>query len=485
MNQRIPVIYWVTIGVAAFVAILSLILAVFRRDLYQLTYFDPVIGWVGLVLALAALGPTLVAPNLNDTRAARVVLAMIVVLGLFQILLIFRGLGAENMPGDFRIYWTAGQRVYSGYQSPYNETTLTAPAFPFPTYLIYWLSSLGGYLAVRESFAVYTLANGIIWFVCCFVLWREYHIPAGYSVLNSWLIFWLVNSTAYESFVALGQTTILAFAPIVGALIFFGRNGVGSWFIAGAVVGIAAMVKPQMIVYLIAVGLLLFVRSQPRRTMLVRLSALIGAGCAVILGTAVSLVLPSGINLDTYRQFLFEVYPKITNPQFIAYNSVFGLIKGNASPVALVVTVLGALGLPPASTTYSVVSFLGILLFAFVMLRWANAGHSLSHYFLLWSFAPLLVTPLTHTYAVVWVTPILLLLVRNMLIQKRRSEVLILLTLLIGLLRVQDTIFTLFALVAAWLFALKWFNLNPTENADAIRVRAFAIPVNEIPKEVQ
>lgn len=464
LNRRTKLIYCAALIVTCGVAVLSLFLRVFRPQAYELTYFDPLIGWVGLAMALIALGPTMLAPSLYDVWPARVVLAASLGLAVFQALLVHRALSADTPPGDFTIYWSAGQRVYGEGQSPYSATNVVAAAFPFPTYLIYWFTSLGGRFTAKESFAGYTLASGILWLVSCIALWRHFGLRSEYALAKCWIVFWLLDSTGFEALVGLGQTTILVMVLIIGALIFLSKPSVPRWMAAGSLLGLGIMIKPQLAEYLVALAALLFLWISDRRTASLALLAIAGAVLTVLGGIGVSLILPGAVRLETYRQFLFEVYPAVNNPSVVPYTGRFGLVKGNASPVALVVTALGGLGLAPSSLTYSLVSLLATVLYAVLMLRRVNGGLPLSRYFLLWSFGPVLLTPLSHTYSVVWATPALLVLARDILILSRRADLLMLITIAIGLLRVQATFLTLFSMLALLILALQWLGKGMADN---------------------
>ncbi len=456
----IVVVRYVYVFVLLAVSIATVIAVLLRwlaPELQQGSIFDPVIGWIGLALTLVSISPFIFSTWIG-IESRYIVYASILALFTYQLFVIVRVIVSRDFGIDFRNYFESAMMLYGKEQSPYSLPPGVAVAFPFPSYLIYWLISLGGRLSIGDSFLIYCGLNLVLWVSLNVILWHHFRLDAGSNLVNGFIILCILNSTGWESFLGLGQTTVIILFLIVLMLMCFRKQQNIWWFGGGALLALAIMIKAQLLVLLIGLGILFLSRIKNARPSFNVPAALLGVAVTVMILIPVSLFFPPGLTLDIYKEWLFEVYPSVNNPAINPYTATFGVIHGNASPIALLVQLTGRLfGLMPSSSLYSVVTVLGIIVFAGWIYRHIDIDLPLEDCLLLWLYGTVLLTPLTHTNSVVWVTPAFLVLLRNLFASEVPNSLLVFLaTFSFAVLRLQIPILTLASLTILLVLTFKW-----------------------------
>jgi hypothetical protein len=294
-----------------------------------------------MLLGLAFRGP--IAQTLR--RIAMLVAIGIPTLFLIGAIAFYRG----DPQFDFYVNYQAAIQLYGANGDPY--TVHAAYSFPFPTFYLYWL--LGGLHDPLRAWYLWWAVNGVLWAICAILLLRTIP-PARTPLLRD--LRWFVCA-AIPAMVVLwqGQTAIFILVGLVAlhyALTYPSRF---SLIIGSAGLAFAALIKPQLA--LVGLGLLIWsaaiaVREPDRRPEVIRVVLLsISAAGIAGLAIALTLLLPGGVNFDTYKAFINEALPQVArasdglvigSPAFVASVIANGLGASNAISdlVSTIVTVI-------------------------------------------------------------------------------------------------------------------------------------------------
>jgi hypothetical protein len=171
-------------------------------------------------------------------RRALVFAALVVCIALVADMVVWRIVRAELTP-DYTMFWTAGRFALEG-RNPYDVVALTnAQAwiretsgplpFPYPPSALLFVGVFA-LLPFWPSFCIWTAAGvGAFWFAA-----RQY-------VSASAILLGLVTSTSLFGLIQ-GQTPFWTGAALLGAVALLDKRPV----VAGALLGAAAALKPQM-----------------------------------------------------------------------------------------------------------------------------------------------------------------------------------------------------------------------------------------------
>lgn len=212
---------------------------------------------------------------------------------------------------DFSVNYRAALAVYRDGLSPYSVAA--AYSFPFPSFYLYWLVSGFGQLNESQAWIVWWVINAVLWAVCVWLLWRlipfsEPRRPDATTDLRRYAAVALPAALTLWQ----GQTALMILLGLV--LLHGGLVAGSSWrmrLLGGVGLALATLIKPQL--GLVGVGLLIFMAWQPP-TQRLRIVTVLGASLisAMIL-IAATLLLPGGIALDHYVQFV-RVLPSVAQP---------------------------------------------------------------------------------------------------------------------------------------------------------------------------
>ncbi len=240
-------------------------------------------------------------------------------------------------PFDFHVNYQAAVGLYRHGDSPYSVHA--AYSFPFPTFYLYWLASGFGSLSESQTWIVWWLANGAIWAACAWVAWRglprvnlthrsrrecspapqaarDFQDRAFSPSLNQDIRegvrrYALVTIPAMTTLWQ-GQTALLILAGLVGVQFALAQPGKRRLIVGGIGLGWAALIKPQLALVGIGLGLWMIARRDRSAWRVVRLIG--AAAVTALIGVALTLILPGGVSLDTYRQFVQETLPQVASP---------------------------------------------------------------------------------------------------------------------------------------------------------------------------
>lgn len=462
-HQGIRVIYVLLLCVAASIAALSLYLRLFHPTYYAFSIFDPTIGWWGWALSLIAIAPIILGRGPSKRTKLIVPAVCILILAAFQSFILGRSLFAADVPGDFSMNFRGALEIYGKLASPYSISG--SVSFPFPTYIIYWFSSLAGRLTISQSFSLFVIANSLIWLSVAALLWKHYKV--GEFDPHSRLLFVLLflNSSAFDAFAGTGQTTVFVSLALAIMLVSFSKAGLRWFLLGGAAAGTAALIKPQVSIVLVGLVVILFHQIWKREQINHLVASLAGAVAAFASLIGISLLFPSGLKLQTYSEFFTSVLPSLSDPGASRVWSTFGIMRGNASPIALIVSGLsGVFGVNPSRLS-SIATIAGLLAFSILTFRTSRSRLELA--ILPWLFAPLFLTQVTWSYSSVWIVPAFLFVFSRQLgSNDRRMPFLFFAG--YGLLRVGPNALALMALCI--LFTLLLQSLSEGVKVDHLRV---------------
>lgn len=208
---------------------------------------------------------------------------------------------------DFDVNHRAALLLYGQNSDPYSIHTVWS--FPFPTFYTYWLLGGLGRLNISQAWVAWWLVNGVLWLVCAVLLWRTLPVPVSQRERDTLLY----AAAAVPGMTTLwqGQTALLILAGLTTLHLAIRR---GRWIVGGVGLAWAALVKPQLA--LVGVGLAVWIGLRARRGENVRgpVTALIAAGVVAVALIGLTLLLPGGVTLDTYREFFAETLPRIARP---------------------------------------------------------------------------------------------------------------------------------------------------------------------------
>jgi len=415
------VIYALLVLAVLCMAGVSFYLHLFDLTYYRFSFFDPTIVWLGCLVSLIAIFP--LAARLKISRRARIYIAAacILVLGLGQLAVFLHAPFADFVPGDFFINFQASQELYAKLSSPYSITG--SISFPFPTYFIYWLSSLGGSLSMNRSFVSFLVLNLLAWFIAAIVLWKHFQFGRIDAYGRSLLVLFLLNSSAFDAITGNGQTTVFVMLALVVMLVAFSKES-SKWFLAGgACAGIAVLIKPQAALILLGLLVILCYNLWHRRSCKPLLVSIAGAVGVIVLLISVSLWFPAGLRVEFYGEFFGKVLPTLNDPAQSGVQTSFEIIRGNASPVALMVWLVSSLLGANVRGLSIVITILAVGFFIVAVIKTARLPLSIA--MLPWLFAPLLVTNLTWAYSGAWILPACLFMISRFLQREKNAAAVI------------------------------------------------------------
>ena len=270
----------------------------------------------GVFVAVSAL-PMLVGLLLREgavsalLRRVAILLAVLIPVVFLALYLALPGTGHAQF--DFSTNDQAARLLYGSGGNPYSIHA--AYSFPFPTFYLYWLNSGFGTLSESAAWTISWFGNGAIWLVCVLVLWRT--LPSIGSARGRDVRYYAAAAIPAMTTIWQGQTALLILAGLVAlhqALMEPARRL--TWIAGGVGLAWATLIKPQLALVgfgLLVYGLLLRTSKTPENDS--RLIWILGASVAAATAMiGLTLILPGGVTLDTYRRFVSEALPQVARP---------------------------------------------------------------------------------------------------------------------------------------------------------------------------
>lgn len=165
----------------------------------------------------------------------------------------------------------------------------------------------------------------------------------------------VINNPALSAGIAYGNTSVIA--ALLVNLYFLSLTQQWHRLIPALFLGLAIFIKPQLAVIGLGILVALVHRTiRERKLNLENFKFVVALGVVSICIFVVPLLVPGGMNMDTYTQFFTKTLPSLTNPAEQPKNTLFGFHSLDASPIALVLTIL--LGFGVSSSAYAALALL-------------------------------------------------------------------------------------------------------------------------------
>lgn len=294
---------------------------------------------------------------------------------------------------DFDINFYGARELYINGCSPYGieekyQLSNTSQSFPFPTYAIYWACSAFGRWGKDTTGISFTFLNLIA--VLLFV-WVGIKI-AGVKILplydNLWLsvtiLFVTLNSLLW-GIIMNGQTPLMAACFLVIAIWFTKKERIFYDILAGLLLVLGVLIKPNFgifVLYFLITG----IKDESYHHLRVFISFVL----FIILFIIVTLVVPGGVNCQTYSDFITQVGP-VLEQKIIS--------EGNISLVGLISGIVG--NFVSAMVIMVLLVVASIIVAIYKKLSWP-----------VWLIITLLVSPITWGSYTVLALPVLFLIIR-------------------------------------------------------------------------
>jgi hypothetical protein len=415
------------------------------------------INGAGVLVAISAL-PMLAGMLLREGTLAiwlrRLALLLALLLpAIFMVLAAFYLAPSSNVPFDFTVNYDAAQALYAHGANPYSVQA--AYSFPFPTFYFYWLASGFGALSKSATWIVWWIANAAVWLGCVLLMWRT--LPGIVSVRGRDCLRYVCAAIPAITTLWQGQTALLILAGLTALhLALLSNNSRLMWISGGAGLAWATLIKPQLALVGVGIGLWTLFVNRAHRWNEVR-SILWIAGSAVLVGTfliGLTLILPGGVTLDTYQRFVSEALPKVARP-----GDSIEVIGSPAFVIAALATRLGASG-STADVLSTIVTLIVLAVAAFWTLRRVN--RPLTEISAGWGVWAMVAPRVTWTWYAVWCLPFFLLAVHEAI--RTRSR-LVLFVVVLALLNLQLASIPVEAVTILLLIALVWTSFREPINA--------------------
>jgi len=347
-------------------------------------------------------------------RQVAIVAAVIVPVCFMALAVVFYIRPSRPVFFDYSVNYDAAAALYGQGTSPYQIEA--AYSFPLPTFFLYWAGSLFGHLEKSSAWVLWWIGGAILWSGCAIFLLRSI-APARNIRERDCLRYACVAIPAMTTLWQ-GQTAVFILAGLVllhEALQQVQNRRAFPSLMGGVGLAWAALIKPQLALVGLGLGAwAILAWSQNRRKVAAQVATLLAA--AVITATtliAVSLVLPGGITLDTYRDFITQALPKVAMP-----SSGLSVVGSPAFTAASIAATLGA-----SDATVTLVSNAVTLVVLAFAIYWTlrRAQRPLIEIAAGWGVWAMVAPRVTWPWYAVWCLPFFLLAIREALSRPRAT----------------------------------------------------------------
>jgi hypothetical protein len=351
---------------------------------------------------------------------------------------------------DFKVNYDAAKVLYGQNGDPYSVHA--AYSFPFPTFHLYWITSLFGQLSQPAAWVVWWIVNLVVWAICAILLWRT--LPRSASPRGRDMMLYAAVAIPAMATLWQGQTALFALAGLVSLHLATLSESRWTWIIGGVGLAIATLIKPQ--IALVGLGIVIWLAWRKNDREFLKRSLWI-AGSAIIAALAligITLILPGGVSLDTYQRFISEALPQIARPGDAIW--VIGSPSFVASWLAL------QFGLP--SPTVDLVGTMVTMLMIVAGIIWTikRRDRGLVEIAAGWAVWAMIALRVTWTWYAAWCLPFFLLTV-NETANNRQTRRLGIIVVILALLNLQVSILPVAFLTILLLIGILWTSFKPTK----------------------
>jgi hypothetical protein len=339
---------------------------------------------------------------------------------------------------DFEVNHQAARAMYGMGESPY--TVPDAYSFPFPTFYLYWVFSGFGALPETASWVVWWLVNAVVWIGCAVVLFRTLKPPR-----NAFPLF-IYTCAAIPAMATLwqGQTALFILAGLTA--LHVGLQDRRYAIVGGVGLAFAAMIKPQLaLVGLGLAALWVFSPMARRAHTTVLVSAVISGLAALVL----TVIIPGGVTLDTYREFFTAALPQVAQP------TTTDLVT-SGSPAFVASWLALQAGAPPNVGNLVSNSVTGIMIIAGLYWTWQRRDRLAIEVAAAWGVWAMIAPRVAWTWYAAWCLPFFLLALDEDIRRGASRGRLVLYPLLLGVYSLQASSLVLNLTANVILFALVW-----------------------------
>jgi hypothetical protein len=417
----------------------------------------------GPLVAISAV-PMLAGIALRDGPLAGLLrrLAILLALALPAIFMLLAALyvqGSGQVFFDFQVNHRAALALYRDGLDPYSVPA--AYSFPFPTFFLYWVLSGFGNLSETASWMVWWLVNALIWLVCALLLWRT--LPRPTSPRERHFLIYAAVSIPAITTIWQGQTALfilLGLAALHYAAHTTPDFSLPRTILGGAGLACATLIKPQMALVGIGIALWAILAWRSGRKTDAQRAALIvvSSGMIVLLLLGLTILLPGGVTLDTFRKFVTVALPQVAQP-------ADALVIG--SPAFTAATLAYSLGAP--SRTVDLVANIAtaiVLIFAAFWTR-RRADRPLIEIAAGWGVWAMVAPRVAWVWYAAWCLPFFLLTVQETLRQRRPIWRQAWIVLVLALLNLQVSSQLIATITLALLIALLWTSFRSVTPAES------------------
>ncbi|HVO42872.1 MAG TPA: hypothetical protein VMT34_09620 [Aggregatilineales bacterium] len=320
---------------------------------------------------------------------------------------------------DFNVNYRAAAALYLDGSDPY--TVHAAYSFPIPTFYLYWLFSRA--LSPLAAWYAWWIVNAVIWAGCALLLWRS--LPPAADPIARAMGLYVCAAIPGITVLWQGQTALLILAGLVAVHYGLRSPGRTNLLIGAAGLAWAALIKPQLVLVGLGIAIWAALRwgatPDRRAEALHAIRLLTGAVAIAVAAVLVTLVLPGGVTLETYRAFLGEALPQVARPSD-------GLVIGSpAFAAAAIANVLGASDrAADAISTVVTVAMVG----AGAFWTWRHRHEAAISIAAGWGVWAMVIPRVAWTWYAAWCLPFFLLTVNG---DRRRDALLVIILALLAL----------------------------------------------------
>lgn len=420
---------------------------------------DSLISGAGVFVAFSAL-PMLPGLLLRQGNLAallrRIAITLAVILPiLFMLLTAVIFLSQQNPNNtnvffDYRVNLQAALTLYRDGATPY--TVPAAYSFPFPTFFLYALLDGFGSLSFSTGWIVWWIVNGVIWLSCVVILLRT--IPATKSNRERDVLRYLCVAIPAITTLWQGQTALFILSGLV--LLHIGTlpgRGSGWQFLGGAGLAFAALIKPQLALVGAAPflwGVMAFRQGNHenvRRATSILVSAAITGSSLIVL----TLLLPGGVTLDTYRDFFTQALPQVARP-------ADGVVIG--SPAFMAAVIAYQAGLPANVENLAATGVTVIVAGLAIFWTLRRSDRSLAEITAVWGVVAMVAPRVAWTWYAAWCLPFFLLSAQESAKRNHYGRIAIM-VIVLAIFNLQTTTLLIDFLAISMLIVLAWCSFTP------------------------
>ncbi len=412
---------------------------------------DGILNGAGPLVVVSAL-PMLAGLLLSGAWAAHlrrlaIVLALALPIALMAAVATLYLPHSDSAFFDFQVNHQAASVLYGTGGDPYSVHA--AYSFPFPTFYLYWIFGGLGSLSETQAWVAWWVINGLLWAGCAWLLWRV--LPPAASPLERDMR--LYTAVAIPAITTLweGQTALFILLGLVGVHVA-ALSGRSRW--GGIGLALAALVKPQLA--LVGLGIVLWGilarRSSRYLDMWPAIRIVILAALVALALIILTILLPGGVTVETYRQFVAAALPQVARP-------ADALVIGSPAFVAGAI----ALSLGASERTADLLANAVTVLILAIAVLWTlrRAGRPLTEVAAGWGVWAMVAPRVTWMWYAAWCLPFFLLAVQETVCERRSAFRLALIVIVLALVNLQVDSLVVAAGTILLLIALLWTSFQP------------------------